>query len=278
MINAFPWYGGKSLHLKHILPLLDISGVRHYIEPFAGSAAVLLNRPSSPIETLNDIDGEIVNFFRVLRMQEADFLKALTLTPYSRAEFEACLVVPKDLELLERARRFYVRTICARGGSPRPTLGQWMGAPMSTYRGRVRGVRRDVHARISQWFGHIESLPEIVTRLLFVEFENRDAIDVIKKYDAPDVLYYVDPPYFPRDRVAPKMYYYEAGAEYHERLSDTLRGCAGRVAISGYAGEYDRLYSGWRVVRWPVTALASVTRAKREESVWLNYSINGERI
>src|SRR5487761_2681173 len=78
----FGWYGGKFSHLKWLLPLLP--ECHHYCEPFAGSAAVLLNRPPSPVETYNDIDGEVANFFRVLRNQKETLIEAIGLTPFSR--------------------------------------------------------------------------------------------------------------------------------------------------------------------------------------------------
>src|SRR5437667_11901287 len=81
----FGWYGGKYSHLKWLLPLLPKS--HHYCEPFAGSAAVLLNRNPSPVETYNDIDGQVVNFFRILRDRGEDLVKAIALTPFSREEY-----------------------------------------------------------------------------------------------------------------------------------------------------------------------------------------------
>src|SRR6266700_2387740 len=86
---AFGWYGGKFSHLGWLLPLLPKT--RHFCEPFAGSAAVLLNREPSPVETYNDIDGEVVNFFQVLRDQKQDLIEAILLTPFSREELtKAC--------------------------------------------------------------------------------------------------------------------------------------------------------------------------------------------
>jgi DNA adenine methylase len=82
---AFGWYGGKFSHLNWLLPMLPTC--HHYCEPFAGSAAVLLNRPPSPVETYNDIDGEVANFFRVLRDQKDELIEKIGLTPFSREEF-----------------------------------------------------------------------------------------------------------------------------------------------------------------------------------------------
>src|ERR1044071_9135139 len=103
---AFGWYGGKFSHLDWLLPLLPRA--QHYCEPFGGSAAVLLNREPSPVETYNDIDGEVVNFFRVLREQKEALLEAIGLTPFSREEFELSISPPEpEISNLESARRFF---------------------------------------------------------------------------------------------------------------------------------------------------------------------------
>lgn len=86
---AFGWYGGKFSHLDWLLPLLP--KCHHYCEPFAGSAAVILNRPPSPVETYNDIDGEVVNFFRTLRDHHAELVRAIGLTPFSREEYHLAI-------------------------------------------------------------------------------------------------------------------------------------------------------------------------------------------
>src|SRR5437588_9825524 len=105
---AFGWYGGKYSHLDWLLPLLPKA--THYCEPFGGSAAILINREPSPVETYNDIDGDLVTFFRVLREQKDVLIEAIGLTPFSREEFELAISSPREgISDLERARRFYVR-------------------------------------------------------------------------------------------------------------------------------------------------------------------------
>ncbi len=95
-------------HLDWLLPLLQ--ACHHYCEPFAGSAAVLINREPSPVETYNDIDGEVVNFFRVLRDDSDNLLRAIALTPFSREEYYLSVASQDpDTSDLERARRFFVR-------------------------------------------------------------------------------------------------------------------------------------------------------------------------
>jgi len=111
---AFGWYGGKFSHLKWLLPLLPKT--ENYCEPFSGSAAVLLNREPASVETYNDIDGEVSNFFKVLRDENDQLIKAIGLTPFSREEFAKSLEFDPNLTALERARRFYVRARQVRTG------------------------------------------------------------------------------------------------------------------------------------------------------------------
>ena len=108
-IIAFGWYGGKYSHLNWLLPLLPRS--KHYCEPFGGSAAVLLNRHPSEVETYNDIDGEIANFFRVLRDNKDELIYSIGMTPFSREEFRLAIETKGEYETVtdvERARRFLV--------------------------------------------------------------------------------------------------------------------------------------------------------------------------
>ena len=112
---VFGWYGGKFSHLDWLLPLLP--ECHHYCEPFAGSGAVLINRAPAPVETYNDLDGEVVNFFRVLRDQHQALIRAIALTPFSREEYYCAIYgSTEDISALERARRFYIRARQTRTG------------------------------------------------------------------------------------------------------------------------------------------------------------------
>lgn len=260
---AFGWYGGKFNHLDWLLPLLP--SCHHYCEPFAGSAAVLLNRAPSPVETYNDIDGEVVNFFRVLRDRTDDLIKAIALTPFSREELH--LAVSRTEEPpddLERARRFFVRARQARTGlAQTATLGRWANCK-HTSRAGMSGV-------VSRWLGSVEGLPEIALRLLRVQVENRPATDVIRLYDSPDTLFYCDPPYVHEARGDSKAYGFEMNEEQHRHLAQVLRGCRGKVAISGYrCGLMDELYGDWRRYDAPEKQCHSI-KELRQESLWMNY-------
>ena len=259
---AFGWYGGKFNHLDWLLPLLP--DCHHYCEPFAGSAAVLLNREPSPVETYNDMDGEVVNFFRVLRDQKEDLLQAIGLTPFSREEFYVSLSTNgRAVSNLERARRFFVRARQARTGlAQTASLGRWANCK-NTSRAGMSGV-------VSRWLGSVDALPDIALRLLRVQIENRPAIEVIRLYDSAGTLFYCDPPYVHSSRGDSKAYEFEMADAEHRELAGVLSRSKGRVAISGYRCDLmDELYKKWRRVDAPPKQCHSIKKL-RQEALWLN--------
>jgi len=260
---AFGWYGGKFNHLNWLLPLLP--PCHHYCEPFGGSAAVLLNRAPSPVETYNDLDGEVVNFFRVLRDKTEELVKAIALTPFSREEFALAISCPKDvLSDVERARRFFVRARQVRTGlAQTASVGRWANCK-NTSRAGMSGA-------VSRWLGGVAGLPEIANRLLRVQIENRSAIEVIQLYDSKETLFYCDPPYLHQTRGDAKAYKFEMTEEEHRRLAEVLNSVKGRVALSGYPCPLmDELYKGWRRLDAPVKNCHSVKKP-RNEALWVNY-------
>jgi len=263
---AFGWYGGKFSHLDWLLPQLPDSF--HYCEPFAGSGAVLLNRAPSPVETYNDIDGEVVNFFKALREEKDALIEQIALTPFSREEFGiACKLDPK-LTNLERARRFYIRARQVRTGlAQTATIGRWANCK-NTSRSGMSGV-------ISRWLGGVEQLDFIAERLLRVQIENRPAIDVIKLYDSKETLFYCDPPYIHETRGDTKSYGFEMTDDNHKELSKILNSVEGLAAISNYECELmEDLYpSGkWMKILSPEKTIHS-TKGIRQEVLWVNYNI-----
>ncbi|HYM04919.1 MAG TPA: DNA adenine methylase [Terriglobales bacterium] len=260
---AFGWYGGKFSHLGWLLPLLP--ECHHYCEPFAGSAAALLNREPSPVETYNDIDGEVANFFRVLRNQGDELVRLIALTPFSREEFyEAVSSADPTISDLERARRFFVRARQARTGlAQTASLGRWANCK-NTSRAGMSGV-------VSRWLGSVEALPEVALRLLRVQIENRPAVEAIDLYDAPGTLFYCDPPYVHETRGDNKAYGFEMDEPAHRELADALHRRRGKVAVSGYRCDLmDRLYKGWCRFDAPVKQCHSIKKP-RQECLWMNY-------
>jgi DNA adenine methylase len=260
---AFGWYGGKFTHLDWLLPLLPRA--HHYCEPFAGSAAVLLNRDPSPVETYNDIDGEVVNFFRILRDQADEIERAIALTPFSREEFHQAIVgVPRATTDLERARRFYVRARQTRTGlAQTSTLGRWANCK-DTSRAGMSGV-------VSRWLGGLEALSEIASRLARVQIENRPAIDIVRLYDGSSTFFYCDPPYLHTTRGDSKAYGFEMAESDHVKLAKVLGSAKGKVALSGYRNNLmDRLYKDWRRFDAPAKQCHSIKKL-RQECLWMNY-------
>lgn len=260
---AFGWYGGKFSHLAWILPLLPTS--HHYCEPFAGSAAVLLNRPPSPVETYNDIDGEVVNFFTVLRTHKDQLIEAIGLTPFSREEFSrACTSNGKPVPPLERARQFFVRARQVRTGlAQTASLGRWANCK-NTSRAGMSGA-------VSRWLGSVESLPQIAMRLLRVQIENRPATEIIRLYDDPGTLFYCDPPYPHETRGDTKSYGYEMTDDQHRDLARSLARVIGKAAVSSYRCDLmDAIYKGWRRVESPAKSCHSIKKPRREV-LWMNY-------
>lgn len=179
---AFGWYGGKYSHLGWLLPLLPET--QHYCEPFGGSAAVLINREPSPVETYNDLDSEVVNFFRVLRDQKEALIEQIGLTPFSREEFEQAIDEPTEgLTEIERARRFYIRARQVRTGlAQKASTGRWAHCLLTSRAGMAGAV--------SRWLGAVEDLSLIAQRLLRVQIEHAPAIEVIQRYDSKETLFY----------------------------------------------------------------------------------------
>jgi DNA adenine methylase len=260
---AFGYYGGKFSHLDFILPLLP-THFTHYCEVFGGSAAVLINRPPAQVETYNDLDGEIVNFFQCLRDLGDDLVRLIGLTPFSRAELVRALTPSTGLTNLERARRFFVRARQTRTGLAQTSSeGRWAHCVLTS--------RAEMAGAVSRWLGSVEGLPEIVQRLQRVQIENAPAREIILRYDSPDTLFYCDPPYPHEARGDSKAYGYEMTDAEHEGLARVLHTVRGAVALSGYrCALMDRLYTDWHRVDAD-TRLCNSSKGERTESLWTNY-------
>lgn len=260
MSNVLKWHGGKHYLapwiISHFPPHL------HYVEPYFGGGAVLFARDAhrdwmagSPLcqtgangeprshhksssEVVNDIHGELTNFWRVLQ-DEAKFAclyRRLEATPFSQVEWEASF--DREGDEVERAAKFFVRYRQSR---------QAIGKDFATL-SRAR-TRRNMNEQASAWLSSIEGLPEAHRRLRGVVILCDDAVKVIRTQDGPYTLYYCDPPYVQESRATPDCYEYEMGEDQHRRLLETLLAVEGRVILSGYHNPlYDEMLSGWRIV------------------------------
>jgi len=263
---VFGWYGGKFSHLDWLLPLLP--SCHHYCEPFAGSGAVLLNRESSPVETYNDIDGDVVNFFRMLRARHEELIRAIALTPFSREEYYLAIYgSTHSISDIERARRFYIKARQTRTGlAQTASLGRWANCK-DTSRAGMSGV-------VSRWLGGIDALDDIAQRLIRVQIENRPAVDVIRLYDSFNTLFYCDPPYLHATRGDTKAYGFEMGESQHREFANTVNECKGKVAVSGY--DHPVMDKFFQPGRWfktfgPNKTIHS-TKGTRQEVLWTNFN------
>ncbi|WP_400205835.1 DNA adenine methylase [Candidatus Methanomassiliicoccus intestinalis] len=260
-VPPFPYYGGKSRHLRFILPKLPQT--KRYCEPFAGAASVLLSRDPVEVETYNDLDSNIVIFFRVLREQTEDLLKSLELTPFSQEEFKNALITlnTEGHSDLERARSFFIRATMSRGA--RPYHGAWN--PSITH------TRREMSGAVGRYQVNLERLELIASRLLRVQITNDDALKIIRKYDTQDTLFYVDPPYYHGSRSNSYCYKYEMSSVQHRHLAYILNNVEGYVAISGYHSDFfDELYEGWYCSKDKINRNNEL-KSERQEILWTNY-------
>jgi DNA adenine methylase len=220
---------------------------------------VLLRKERSYSEVYNDLDGEIVNLFRVARDHGEDLIKLLAMTPFAREEFRLSYDVADNP--IEQARRTVVRSFMGFG---------------SNSHNRKTGFRsnsdRSGTTPAHDWKNYPIALDKIIDRLRGVVIENRDALDVLKIHDSGKTLHYVDPPYLPETRDPGVDYRYEMSVDDHIKLSVALRSLIGTVIISGYPSElYNNLYHDW--IRCDKNALADKAR-KRIECIWINRKIN----
>ena len=260
---AFGWYGGKFSHLDFILPNIP-TDAKHFCDVFGGSAAVLINRPPALVETYNDIDSELANFFKTLRDAGDELIRQVGLTPFSREELvRACQYEP-GLTELERARRFFVRARQTRTGlAQKSSEGRWAHCVLTT--------RAGMSGAVSRWLGSVDGLAEITERLLRVQIESAPALEVIRRYDTAETVFYLDPPYVHSSRGDTTAYEHEMSDAEHIALADVLSSIRGRAVLSGYRTDlYDRLFADWTRIDAPVRTAHSV-RKPRQESLWINF-------
>lgn len=257
------YHGGKWRLAPWILQHLPPH--RCYVEPFGGGASVLLRKPRAYAEVYNDLDGEIVNLFRVARDDGERLARACELTPFARVEFDGAYD-PAD-DPLEQARRTVFRSFSGFGSAA--VTGQSSGFRSNSNRSGTTPAH--------DWMNYPDCLRMLIQRLRGVVIENRDAIDCMARHDAPDTLHYVDPPYVHSTRsfrARSHSYRHEMNDAQHQALASALHDLSGMVVLSGYRCElYDRLYADW--TRIDGRAHADGARP-RVESLWLSPSTRGQ--
>lgn len=256
-MNAILNYPGAKWGLAQTIVEL-MPKHRSYLEPFFGSGAVLFNKPLSAIETINDIDGDIVNFFTVLRECPQELAEKIALTPYSREVFDDAHE-NRGTDAFDKAYRFAIRSR--------------MGHGFKTY--QKTGFKIDVYARersycVDVWNKMPELLIEAAMRLKQVQIENRPALELIKKFNHDNVLIYADPPYLLNTRGG-KQYRCEMNEQDHMELLAALADHKGYVILSGYPSEmYDRELSGWHKIE---KRSYNQNSDARTEVLWFNFDL-----
>ncbi len=258
---AVRYHGGKWRLAPWIIQQLPSHRV--YVEPFGGGASVLLRKPRSYAEVYNDLDGEIVNLFRVLRDHGDDLMRMVELTPFSRTEFLDAYQ-PSDC-CIEQARHTLVRSFQGFGSAA--VCGETSGFRSNSNRSHTTPAH--------DWANYPAAMPDFIDRLRGVVIEQRDATLVMQTHDGIETLHYVDPPYVHSTRSSKvrhndkrKSYKHEMDDGDHLELAKVLKGLSGSVVLSGYRCDlYDGLYEGWS--RLERSSYADGARA-RVEVLWFN--------
>jgi DNA adenine methylase len=258
----FPYFGGKQRIAEHIVSLFPEHG--HYVEPYCGGLSVLMAKSTSTLETVNDLDGDIVTFWRVLRDQPDVLERACALTPHSREE-SLTSKDRNDLGDVERARRVWVALTQRRGGQLMPTGFRYFVDPKGTKFSLVKYLD-----------GYVQRFAPAAERLRNVTLECRPALEVIEAYGKfPGSLLYVDPPYLGVVRGSTNAYRHEMKAEAdHREMADALKACKSAVILSGYASPlYDELFPDWHQVNisaYTAQGNSDADGAARTETLWSN--------
>lgn len=259
------WHGGKHYLAKRIVAMMPPH--LHYVEPYFGGGAVFLESdPNGMSEVVNDIDGELTNFWQVLQ-NDVGFTylrRCLEVTPFSQAEWERAISA-REIDNIRRAVNFFIRCRQSRAGQ--------MKEFATLSRNRVRG---GMNEQASAWLGAIDGLPAVHARLRRVVILNDDALNVIRQQDGPKTLFYCDPPYLHETRVSKDAYEYEMTEEQHRRLLVALACIKGRFMLSGYRSElYDTAAerNGWHRVDFDLPNHAAGGKKKRRmtECLWMNF-------
>lgn len=272
-MSPIPYFGGKLQIGPAIAALLPPH--EHYVEPFCGSLAVLLAKSPSRMETVNDLDHQLMTWWRVLRERPDELARACALTPHSRTEHAAAWEAEPTTDELEIARRVFVILTQGRAGQLRRTGWRHYVNPAGS------------SASMPDYLaGYVQRIGPVVERLQSVSLECVPALDLIAKYGRePDVLLYVDPPYLAssraleRDRGRWDRYRCDMPTELeHRELAEALREVRAAVVISGYPSDlYDReLYVGWDRHTIAASTGQGGTWANRTEVLWSNRPLGSQ--
>ncbi len=279
MVQPLKWWGGKHYLAKKIIDLMPRH--LHYVEPYAGGLAVLLEKDpfdqskywgekgyeQGVSEVVNDIHRELTNFWRVLQREDtfAVFQRQIDAMPFSQIEWEEAEVRQNPLTDLdvEAAVAFFLRCRQSRAGGFKDF------ATLSRNR-----TRRQMNEQVSAWQNCIDGLPAVSDRLRRVIILNQPALDVIRQQDGAATLFYLDPPYLHETRATTGNYQHEMTEDDHRELLAAIKQCQGTFMLSGYPNPlYDGELAGWRRQDFVIDNKASGGKVKRQmtESLWMNF-------
>lgn len=265
LMTPLIFFGGKSRLVPSLLPLIPPH--TRYVEVCCGGLALLIAKKPSKIEVANDMNHILMQFWRLLRDPGTSerLRQALQYTPYSREEYKHCASTWRDESLpdVERVRRWYVAT--QQSFTREETRDSGWRMPY--------GSQSEHRAEVNIWVNKVDRLDAVAHRLRRVALENRDCLEVMRDYDAPDTLFYVDPPYEASSRSETGNYVHEMTYEQHEALLDAANSTHGQVIISGYPSAlYEQALRRWQ--RIEVTRPGEIRNSTQEttdrtEVIWV---------
>ena len=261
MLNSpFKWVGGKSRLRKFIIPMIPPHTC--YVEPFAGAAWVLFGKPKSDVEIINDIDGELITFFRVVREKPEELIESFAWELVSRAEFNRLAnLAPQSLTDVQRAHRFYYLIMAGWGGEARYPRFQ-TSIRDGGHGNRLAGALKSLRQRLTP----------IHRRLQTVLIENMDWQDCMERYDSPSTVMYLDPPYMGNGA---NYKFNMRGKDDHQAIAGQLTQAKGFWILSSYdTPEIRDLFRGYEIT--PIQSSSGMRTGKSERQAGKHRTINQE--
>ncbi|MEX2803834.1 DNA adenine methylase [Streptococcus sp. H31] len=258
MVKSLLRYPGSKWNLSSkIVDLLPEH--KSYLEPYFGSGAVLFSKSVAPIETVNDLDSDVVNLFRVIQSSSKELQEKLFLTPYSRDVYNVAWK-NSSLNEVDRALNFLIKSLMSHGFRVNDKSG-WKNDII----GRERAYA------VKHWNDLPDIIWEYVMRLKGVQIENRPALELIERFDYSDVCMYIDPPYVLSTRNR-KQYNCEMTDRDHEELLELINKSSAKIVLSGYDSDlYNRYLSNWERLEFAAVAEGGLFRT---EVLWLNFQLD----